>query len=116
MVLGGLIDDVLRETDQRVPYLGSIPILGNLFRSRKTELIKTNLMVFIRPKILRDAEQTYMETNQKYNYIRDVQLGSQGEAVPLMPNATRPTLPPIDLREAPTSEGSEQSEQSEQSD
>jgi len=55
VVLGGLIDDVLRESDQRVPVLGSIPILGNLFRSRKTELVKTNLMVFIRPKILRDA-------------------------------------------------------------
>ena len=75
VVLGGLIDDVLRESDQRVPVLGSIPILGNLFRSRKTELVKTNLMVFIRPKILRDAEQTFVETNQKYNYIRDMQLG-----------------------------------------
>ena len=98
VVLGGLIDDVLRESDQRVPVLGSIPILGNLFRSRKTELVKTNLMVFIRPKILRDAEQTYIETNQKYNYIRDMQLGVAGVSVPLMPNVERPTLPPLDLR------------------
>jgi general secretion pathway protein D len=113
VVLGGLIDDVLRESDQRVPILGSIPILGNLFRSRKTELVKTNLMVFIRPKILRDAEQTYMETNQKYNYIRDVQLGNEGTSVPLMPNATRPTLPPLDLREAPATEDTEKPEQRE---
>jgi general secretion pathway protein D len=97
VVLGGLIDDVLRESDQRVPVLGSIPIIGNLFRSRKTELVKTNLMVFIRPKILRDAEQTFIETNQKYNYIRDIQLGVDGVSVPLMPNADRPTLPPLDL-------------------
>jgi general secretion pathway protein D len=73
-------------------------------------MVKTNLMVFIRPKILRDAEQTYMETNQKYNYIRDVQLGNEGESVPLMPNATRPTLPPLDLREAPTTEETDQPE------
>ncbi|MCH7898586.1 MAG: type II secretion system protein GspD, partial [Proteobacteria bacterium] len=98
VVLGGLIDDVLRESDQRVPVLGSIPIIGNLFRSRKTELVKTNLMVFIRAKILRDAEQTFIETNQKYNYIRDVQLGIAGVSVPLMPNVERPTLPPLDLR------------------
>ena len=98
VVLGGLIDDVLRESDQRVPVLGSIPIIGNLFRSRKTELVKTNLMVFIRPKILRDAEQTFIETNQKYNYIRDIQLGVDGVSVPLMPSVDRPTLPPLDLR------------------
>jgi len=104
VVLGGLIDDVLRESDQRVPVLGSIPILGNLFRSRKTELVKTNLMVFIRPKILRDSEQTFIETNQKYNYIRDVQLGVDGVSVPLMPNASRPTLPPLDLRIPSSSE------------
>ncbi len=113
VVLGGLIDDVLRESDQRVPILGSIPILGNLFRSRKTEMVKTNLMVFIRPKILRDAEQTFMETNQKYNYIRDVQLGNEGTSVPLMPNATRPTLPPLDLRGAPATEDTEKPEQPE---
>ncbi len=102
VVLGGLIDDVLRESDQRVPVLGSIPIIGNLFRSRKTELVKTNLMVFIRPKILRDAEQTFIETNQKYNYMRDVQLGVAGVSVPLMPSVDRPILPPLDLR-IPTS-------------
>ncbi len=110
VVLGGLIDDVIRESDQRVPVLGSIPILGNLFRSRKTELVKTNLMVFIRPKILRDAEQTFIETNQKYNLIRDVQLGTEGESVPLMPSASRPTLPPLDLRERPASGDSDQPE------
>ncbi len=110
VVLGGLIDDVLRESDQRVPILGSIPILGNLFRSRKTEMVKTNLMVYIRPKILRDAEQTFIETNQKYNYIREVQLGAEGEAVPLMPNASRPMLPPIDMRTPPTTEDSDQPE------
>ena len=113
VVLGGLIDDVLRESDQRVPILGSIPFLGALFRSKKTEMLKTNLMIFIRPKIIRDAEQSFSETNQKYNYIRDLQLGSQGEAVPLMPGESRPMLPPIDLRGYPVPEDSGQSEQPE---
>ena len=102
IVLGGLIDDVIRESEQRVPVLGSIPLLGALFRSKKTELAKTNLMVFIRPKILRDAESAYAITNQKYNQIRDIQLGNQGESIPLMPGVERPAIPPLDLR-APTS-------------
>ena len=55
IVLGGLLQDDLRETDSRVPFLGSIPLLGSLFRARTTDLEKTNLMVFIRPKILRDS-------------------------------------------------------------
>jgi len=96
LVLGGLLEDVLRESDQRVPILGRIPLLGNLFRSRKTEKLKTNLMVFIRPTILRDAAQTAFETNQKYNYIRDIQQGHEGTDVQLMPGQVRPMLPPIE--------------------
>jgi len=105
LVLGGLLEDTLRESDQRVPVLGRIPILGNLFRSRKTDKVKTNLLVFIRPKILRDATSTMLETNAKYNYIRDIQKGNQGTDVQLMPGAERPILPPLEeQREIPDSE------------
>lgn len=96
LVLGGLLEDVLRESDQRVPVLGRIPLLGNLFRSRRTEKIKTNLMIFIRPTILRDSATTALETDQKYNLIRSVQQGRQGDSVQLMPRETRPMLPPIE--------------------
>ncbi|MDJ0813263.1 MAG: type II secretion system secretin GspD [Woeseiaceae bacterium] len=99
LVLGGLIEDVLRESDQRVPILGSIPVLGALFRSRSTDKIKTNLLVFIRPKILRDAEQAAIETNAKYNYIREVlsaQGGAEGRDVQLMRGEERFALPPIE--------------------
>ncbi len=96
LVLGGLIEDQLRESDQRVPVLGRIPLLGNLFRARKTEKVKTNLMVFIRPTILRDSSQTAFETNQKYNMIRQVQQGQQGNDIQLMPGQQRPILPPIE--------------------
>ena len=96
LVLGGLLEDVLRESEQRVPFLGRIPIIGNLFRSRKTDKIKTNLLVFIRAKILRDASQTALETNSKYNHIRQILQGQQGTDVALMPREDRPTLPPLD--------------------
>ncbi|MDH4107493.1 MAG: type II secretion system secretin GspD [Gammaproteobacteria bacterium] len=99
IVLGGLLEDQLRESDQRVPVLGSIPVIGALFRARKTDKIKTNLMVFIRPKILRDNVATSIETNAKYNYIRDVQQqgrGGKGGRVAIMPGEERPVLPPIE--------------------
>jgi general secretion pathway protein D len=96
LVLGGLIEDQLRESDQRVPLLGSIPLLGNLFRARQTEKVKTNLMIFIRPTILRDASQTAIETNSKYNMIRDVLEGQRGNDVQLMPGTKRPMLPPLE--------------------
>lgn len=103
LVLGGLLEDVLRESEQRVPVLGRIPVLGNLFRSRKTEKAKTNLMIFIRPTILRDAASTAIETNQKYNLIRGVQQRNHPEDVQLMPDEVRPVLPPIeDLRRGGT--------------
>jgi len=96
LVLGGLLEDVLRESDQRVPVIGRVPIVGNLFRARKTEKVKTNLMIFIRSTILRDSLDTAFETNSKYNMIREVQKGQQGDDIQLMPGQKRPMLPPID--------------------
>ncbi len=95
LILGGLIDDSLRESDQRVPILGKLPLIGTLFRSRTTTKTKTNLMVFIKPRIIRDGVTARRETNAKYNFIRDLQQ-SNGSPVPLMPNADRPILPPYE--------------------
>lgn len=97
LVLGGLIDDTIRESDQRVPVLGSIPVLGNLFRTRSTNTVKANLMVFIRTSILRNPEQTHMATEEKYNYMRDMQ--QEEGRIGLMPGKTRPTLPPLETYE-----------------
>ena len=103
LVLGGLLEDVLRESDQRVPILGSIPVLGALFRNRSTDKVKTNLMVFIRPKILRNSAQIAFETDAKYNSIREIQRQNAqdfGDNVSLMPGEERLMLPPIEtLRE-----------------
>jgi general secretion pathway protein D len=104
LVLGGLLEDVLRETEQSVPFLGRIPVLGALFRSRKTDKVKTNLVVFIRPKILRDSSQMSIETNAKYNAIRQIQQGNQQSDVALMPGSKRPVLPPLEESEQQTQE------------
>ncbi len=100
LVLGGLIDDQLREVEQRVPMLGRIPGVGALFRSQSTELEKTNLMVFIRPTILRDSAQAAFQTDAKYRYIRDLQLQQANRSVQLMGDAQRPMLPEPEAAEA----------------
>ncbi|HEY6124340.1 MAG TPA: type II secretion system secretin GspD [Steroidobacteraceae bacterium] len=98
VVLGGLIQDSDIRGEQRVPYLGRIPVLGALFKTRSRQTDKTNLMVFIRPKILRDAFATAVETNSKYNYIRDEQRAAgrpKSEILPLLPFSKEPLLPPL---------------------
>jgi general secretion pathway protein D len=109
VVLGGLIEETLNEDMQKVPLLGDIPLLGNLFRSRKTEKVKTNLMIFIRPTILRDTATIATETNQKYNMMRDVMRASESSDIALMPGENRFTLPPIEeVRENEPQEGERQ--------
>jgi len=98
VVLGGLIRDSANRGEQRVPYLGRIPILGELFKTRSRQRDKTNLMVFIRPKVLRDGVDTAIATDAKYNFIRDMQqkAGSNpGEILPLIPFNKDPQLPVI---------------------
>jgi general secretion pathway protein D len=98
IVLGGLIRDGERRGEQRVPYLGRIPVLGALFKTRSREVAKTNLMVFIRPKILRDGLAAAIETDAKYNYMRKEQEKSwrpKSEVLPLIPFNAEPHLPPI---------------------
>lgn len=70
IALGGLLDDNERRTIQRIPILGDIPIIGELFRSRSRTRTKTNLMVFIRPTILSNAEDRREVMERRYGYIR----------------------------------------------
>ena len=99
LVLGGLIDENLNENAQKVPLLGDIPLLGNLFRYRGTTKLKRNLMVFLHPVILRDAAQGTLYTNDKYSYIRDQQLAAREKTDYLLPNVQPPVLkPPPDVK------------------
>jgi general secretion pathway protein D len=95
LVLGGLIDDQLREGEQRVPGLGRIPGLGWLFRKRTTNHDKSNLMVFIRPTILKTPEDARFQTNSKYRYIQDIQRQLGQDPVQLMRDEVRPAIPPL---------------------
>ena len=96
VVLGGLIRDSNIDGENHVPFLGKLPLIGEAFKSRNQKHQKSNLMVFIRPKILHDGMQTSIETNAKYNMIRDEQrsLGDRKELIPLLPFEKPPLLQP----------------------
>jgi general secretion pathway protein D len=96
VVLGGLITDTAREGENRVPILGSIPLIGELFKTRNGSKEKRNLMLFIRPTILRNGVESATETNAKYNVARNQQLQRRGGRVTLLPGERQPLLPPID--------------------
>jgi general secretion pathway protein D len=96
IVLGGLIDEDVQESVSKVPLLGDIPILGHLFKSTSTSVRKRNLMVFIRPTIIRDGVTMNEISHKKYQYIRAQQLKRQADGIPLMPNTDGPSLPDWD--------------------
>jgi general secretion pathway protein D len=114
LVLGGLLEDVLRESEQRVPILGSIPFLGALFRVQSTDKVKTNLLVFIRPTILRDAATISTETNAKYNLIKEALDKTNEDGINLMPGVKGFELPPFEeadrRKSAPAPEASDGSQ------
>ena len=95
VVLGGLIEDNSARGENRVPYLGNIPLIGLLFKTRNATSTKNNLILFIRPKILRDPAQAAFETDLKYNYMMDQQKDlNRREALPLLPGVSRGKLEP----------------------
>lgn len=93
IALGGLINEDTKESESKVPLLGDIPILGHLFKSTNTTKSKTNLMVFIKPTILRDGVTADGITQRKYNYIRAEQLYKAEQGLKLMPFTESPVLP-----------------------
>jgi general secretion pathway protein D len=97
-VIGGLLDDNERRTIEKVPLLGDIPVLGNLFKSKGRERTKTNLMVFIRPTILRTPEDTRRLTEQRYGYLRLQEAGQRPNEEPSIDQLVRDYMgaaPPI---------------------
>ncbi|MFA7386800.1 MAG: type II secretion system secretin GspD, partial [Thiohalobacteraceae bacterium] len=114
VVLGGLLDDQLIEGVQKVPLLGDLPLLGNLFKSRRSTKVKSNLMVFIQPSIIRDAAYFNATSSAKYNYMRGLQTKQREKGVNLLPDTDAPilpeypvpapTLPPPDINITPSPE------------
>jgi len=93
LVLGGMTDDELRESEQRVPGIGRVPGLGWLFKNRSTNRVRRNLYVFIRPTILRDANDAGTLTRAGYERMRELQMLRSEDNVPLMREEVRPLLP-----------------------
>jgi general secretion pathway protein D len=95
IVLGGLMSDTVLESEDRVPGLGAIPLLGNLFKSRAGSRQKKNLLVFIRPQILRDADATESTSETQYNDVRQQQRSLNKGHINLLPGQKQPVVPAI---------------------
>lgn len=93
IVLGGLIDNTVNESEQKIPLLGDLPFVGNFFKSRSATRKKSNLMVFLRPTVLRDTEAQKQLSREKYRFMREVQLGKQKQGVELFPRESVPLIP-----------------------
>ncbi len=95
LVLGGLVTEDQSERVNKVPGLGNIPVVGNLFKHRSSSRVRRNLMVFLRPVILRDGAVENSVTGSKYNYIRDEQLRVREGSEGLLPPEHKPVLPEL---------------------
>ncbi len=95
IVLGGLIDESQRDGVVKVPGLGDIPILGNLFKYQKRSRVKTNLMVFLRPTVIRSNDQSMNLSSDRYEYIRNAEIAGQPESKLTLPDMGAPLLPSL---------------------
>lgn len=95
IVLGGLIEDTYITTRNKVPLLGDIPFLGALFRNESRERKKTNLMVFLRPVVMRDQASSNRISLDRYDYIRGEQIKAQPPSSPILGINESPVLPPV---------------------
>jgi general secretion pathway protein D len=94
IVLGGLIQDNVSDTDEHVPGLGDLPLVGNLFKYKTRSRGKTNLMVFLRPIVIRNEEQSANVTADRYDYMRTQEKATQPQSALLLPNLKAPIMPP----------------------
>ena len=98
LAIGGLLDENERRTIEKIPFLGDIPVVGNLFKSRSRSRTKTNLMVFIRPTIVRNRAEARAVTAQRYGYIQREQYVRNPEVEPSIDSLVRDYLgavPPV---------------------
>ena len=95
IVLGGLMQDTVTESEDRVPGLGAIPLIGNLFKSRSGSRMKSDLLVFIRPQILRDAQAIEDVSEKKYDGIRKQEKDLNNGHIMLLPGQKQPSIPAI---------------------
>ncbi|WLI89272.1 type II secretion system secretin GspD [Massilia sp. R2A-15] len=103
IVLGGLIKDDAASNEERVPGLGSIPVLGNLFKYQSRKRTKTNLMVFLRPVIVRSKDDSNSISLNRYDYMRSSGIEAQPRDTSVMvKDLGAPVLPPLVNGQPPT--------------
>jgi general secretion pathway protein D len=93
IILGGLISDDVQQQEQKVPFLGDIPLIGGLFRNDSSTSTKRSLTVFLRASILRDSADMAGATGEKYRYIREQQIEAKNNASYLLDETILPLLP-----------------------
>jgi general secretion pathway protein D len=96
IVLGGLIDDTMNNSEEKVRGLGDLPIIGNLFKYQTRKRSKTNLMVFLRPIVIRNSAQSNSVVTDRYDYIRNAEINGQPASTVLLPDMPAPILPPLE--------------------
>jgi general secretion pathway protein D len=101
VVLGGLLKDQYSDGEQKVPGLGDVPIVGALFKSTQRTRVKTNLMVFLRPVVLRDGDQTNLLSLDRYELMRGQQTDAQPTPSIITPINQGPLVPPTAQPAAP---------------
>ena len=97
LVLGGLMKDEYGDGQSKVPLLGDIPYLGNLFKSQERSRKKTSLMVFLRPIVMRNQDSANALTLDRYDYMRQRQMESQPKESVLLPINDAPLLDPLKI-------------------
>jgi general secretion pathway protein D len=96
IVLGGLIEDRTTNGVDQVPGLGDIPVLGNLFKHQTRRRTKTNLMVFLRPIVLRNADQSANLASDRYEFIRGAESKTHASPTALLPNLGAGSVVPLE--------------------
>ena len=95
IVLGGLIEDTLSDSVEKVPLLGDLPLLGYLFRYQTKKRGKTNLMVFLRPTVIRSNNDSVAVAGDRYDYMQAAQGAMQSDKNIFLPQSQEPKLPPL---------------------
>jgi general secretion pathway protein D len=101
LVLGGLIEDRFEDSRSQIPLLGDIPVLGALFRSESRTKRRTNLMVFLRPVVMRSADDANKLSVDRYDLIRAQQKDAQPGSHPVLRVGDSPVMPPLRASSAP---------------
>jgi len=107
VVLGGLMEETANDVKNKVPVLGSIPLLGYFFKYQSTTIEKKNLMVFLRAQIVRDDEVMSAATAEKYKKMRNLQLELRDQGLPLANDKHLPLLPDIEFKDLQTGDAEE---------